>query len=579
MKKTKAGFRIPVAHMGVSLIILAQLSLPKIVSFWAGYAQANRDLETPGTTFVVNTTADTVDADVGMAACADLNGKCSLRAAIMQANFTPGADVISLPAGLYQLTRAGSDDADVLGDLDITDNLTIQGAGSGVTIIDGNGSVTGDRVIQIFTSAAQTSLSGLTIRNGKRMQTFDEGGGLYWEGSGSHLTLTNVLIDSNISYYGGGLYLNYSNLGDRVDLNQVVIHANTASASAGGLGVSFGDLAQFQLLNSQVYSNTAYEGGGVYFQGTPSAGLTSVQIENSQVYTNKAGLSAGFENHSGSAAVPVILTGSHFFNNHADFYGGAVGNYGALSILSTRLDGNAALEKGGGIYEYEGGWLNILQTTLSANSAKFGGGLFSELFIHNASKITLTNSTLSGNTTSRDGAGIYAQGGEIKIYNTTIANNKISVPDGTTYNGQGGGVFINIPAILRVENTLLADNSHRYGTQAVVQDDCFGTLDLLGYDLVETTTSCTFSGTTVGLISGQDPKLGVLRFNDGPTQTQALLLGSPAIDAGQGAYCMDANGSAITIDQRGFRRPIGVKCDIGAVEYSPYALYTSLIRK
>ena len=161
-------------------------------------------------TYVVNSTADLPDADQGDGLCLASNGQCTLRAAIMQANFTAGPDTIILPAGVYQLTRPGDDDMAVLGDLDITDDLTIQGAGSGVTIVDGNGAVTGDRVFQILATAKNVSLSGLTIRNGKKTNTFDEGGGLYWDGGGSHLTLTDVVFENNAAYYGGGLYLDYS---------------------------------------------------------------------------------------------------------------------------------------------------------------------------------------------------------------------------------------------------------------------------------------------------------------------------------------------------------------------------------
>jgi CSLREA domain-containing protein len=136
-------------------------------------------------TYVVNSTAD---ADVGDGVCAAASGLCTLRAAIMQANFVTGPETITLPAGVYLLTRAGGDDADVLGDLDIADDLTIQGAGSGVTIVNGNGAVTGDRVFQILSSAKETSLSGLTIGAGRKVtNTFDEGGGLYWEGGGGSL--------------------------------------------------------------------------------------------------------------------------------------------------------------------------------------------------------------------------------------------------------------------------------------------------------------------------------------------------------------------------------------------------------
>jgi CSLREA domain-containing protein len=535
----------------------------------------------PGSTFVVNTTADTVDADVGAPACADANGLCSLRAAIMQANFTAGADTITLPAGVYLLTRPGNDDADVLGDLDISDDLTIQGAGSATTIVDGNGSVTGDRVFQILATAKNITISGLTIRNGKRVATFDEGGGLYWDGNGSHLSFSNVVVTGNAAYYGGGLYLNYSNSSDVVNLDHVVVHDNTAAtAAAGGLGVNFGEFATFDLNNSQVYSNTAYEGGGVYFQtGSPlSFGLASVRIENSEIYANNASLSAGFENHSGDASVPVVLLNDHIHNNQASNYGGAIGNYGALSIQSSTLEANSATTRGGGIYDYEGGQIDIQKSTLSGNTSASGGGIFSELFIHNAAKLALTDTTLSGNGATENGGGIYAQGGDIKIYNSTIASNQAVVPLGSTA-GHGGGILVIAPATIDAQNMILADNTHRIGAGLPIQDDCNGSINSLGYNLVESIAGCVFSGTVVGVITGSDPMLGPLMLNGGTQKTQVLESGSPAIDAGETPTCLDPNGAAISSDERGFRRPIGPRCDIGAVEYSPYAAYVSLVRK
>src|SRR6185369_5191626 len=55
--------------------------------------------------------------------------------------------------------------------------------------------------------------------------------------------------------------------------------------------------------------------------------------------------------------------------------------------------------------------------------------------------------------------------------------------------------------------------------------------------------------------------LGALASNGGPTQTHALLSGSPAINAGT------ATG-ALTTDQRGVARPQGAAVDIGAVEFA-----------
>ncbi len=60
----------------------------------------------------------------------------SLRQAIICANDTPGPDTITVPAGTYTLTIAGADEnGAATGDLDITDDLTINGAGLATTII------------------------------------------------------------------------------------------------------------------------------------------------------------------------------------------------------------------------------------------------------------------------------------------------------------------------------------------------------------------------------------------------------------------------------------------------------------
>ena len=76
-------------------------------------------------------------------------------------------------------------------------------------------------------------------------------------------------------------------------------------------------------------------------------------------------------------------------------------------------------------------------------------------------------------------------------------------------------------------------------------------------------------GTSAGNLLGSpssplDPKLGPLTGNGGPTKTNALLEGSPAIGAGNAAACADP-GTVAGIDQRGYRRQPG-SCDIGAYD-------------
>jgi hypothetical protein len=113
-------------------------------------------------------------------------------------------------------------------------------------------------------------------------------------------------------------------------------------------------------------------------------------------------------------------------------------------------------------------------------------------------------------------------------------------------------LFITTTAIITARNSLIADNVRTNGLTQSVPDDCFVSpttfLHALGYNLIETTTNCILSGTMVGNVTGQDPKLGPLQNNGGSTPTQALLPGSPAIDTGNPAGCTNDMGQPLATD-------------------------------
>src|SRR2546422_522407 len=90
------------------------------------------DRSASAATFTVTKTADTADGTC--------DTDCSLREAISAANAAAGSDTITLPAGTYTLTIAGANEfANASGDLNSTGDLTINGAGADVTVIDANG--------------------------------------------------------------------------------------------------------------------------------------------------------------------------------------------------------------------------------------------------------------------------------------------------------------------------------------------------------------------------------------------------------------------------------------------------------
>ena len=566
-------------RLAVALLVLTLLGAPAQIQTAA--AQPPQAPAASGI-FVVNTTADTPDADQGNPACLDAAGHCSLRAAIMQANFATDPNTITVPSGVYLLTRPGDDDGAVTGDLDITHDLALQGAGADSTIIDANGAVTHDRVIQILASAANVSLTNLTLSGGIVTATFGAGGGLLWAAdAGSSLKLSHVVVQDNLAYDSGGLSLGFGSSVATADLEDVTIRRNTATAAVGGLDASFpSGQANFVLRDSQVYSNSAYEGGGLYFDGVIDyPGL--VVLDNDNVYSNSAGLSGGLENHAGYSSYPLLIQNSRLHDNHASYQGGGLSNQGQLVISNTTLANNTAGMLGGGVFNAESAQITLERSTLSGNSAPTGGGFYGELFIHSLGFVTVTNSTLSGNLATHDGAGMFLVGGVARFFNATIANNQVRVPNGDPYAGLGGGLYISTSVIAELQNTLIANNTHQYQSAPAAADDCRGIVDLLGYNLIRNVTQCTLTGDTSTIYIGYDPLLGPLTYNGGPTQTQSPSLGSVVIDTAQVTMpgCNTLPSVPLTIDQRGFARPRGPHCDIGAVEYYPPGPFLPVMRR
>src|ERR687895_668259 len=86
----------------------------------------------------VNDTADRPDRSIGNGVCATAANTCTLRAAIQESNALLGQDTITLPPGTYELENPSvNEDSQTTGDHDITDSVTIVGAGAGATIVDG----------------------------------------------------------------------------------------------------------------------------------------------------------------------------------------------------------------------------------------------------------------------------------------------------------------------------------------------------------------------------------------------------------------------------------------------------------
>jgi Domain of unknown function DUF11 len=322
--------------------------------------------------------------------------------------------------------------------------------------------------------------------------------------------------------------------------------------------------------NCTFSDNYAQNAGGIanYRGGT-------LTIANSLFTENRASRSAGAISNGGK----LTIINSIFSNNRVDFpmyeaLAGAIGNSGTLSVMNSTFSGNIGSTGGGGIFNqglgFVGGkWIaanaTIINSTFKNNSAKFdagvgGGGIYSG----ENSNLTVINSTFSGNVSSLSyygggGGAIHSLGNSLNVINSTFSNNISTAISGQDPDGVGGILFEG-KGSFQLANTLLADNT---GGDCKISIPLTANLNNLIKD-----SSCNPA------ISG-DPKLGLLTNNGGPTQTFALLTGSPALDAGNDAVCKSALVN--NRDQRGVIRPKGKHCDIGAFEAGFADLSVSIV--
>jgi CSLREA domain-containing protein len=396
---------------------------------------------------VVNSTGDLPDANPNDGLCDDGNGRCTLRAAIENANAAAGDDVISfnIPTGDPGCTAGVCTiNLGLGGYLFLSTNITIIGPGADKLTVRGSNSAglnSSVFVVGIVGTTITVTFSGMTISNGN-----------------------NVV--------GGGIQIG----GATVNFNDCIISDNFA-ASGGGIAVVQGSTVN--VTRSTLNNNTTNQGGaGIYIDSSSTANVTNSTITGNSTHA----IGGGIHNNMGT----VNITNSTINNNFAD-YGGGIGGGGTVNITDSTISSNSASTEGGGVYTDTGGTANIKSSIIALNNSNFSPDV--------------------------SGAGTYQSAG----FNLIRKN---------------VGAATSFPA----------------GNPNMNND-------------------------IVGTGAGIDPKLDPagLKNNGGPTQTIALLPGSPAIDKG-------TRTGNLTNDQRGsgFPRTVndplianatgGDGTDIGAFE-------------
>src|SRR5688572_8957585 len=339
--------------------------------------------------------------------------------------------------------------------------------------------------------------------------------------AGQTITLSSTLvINKNLTIDGSALASKISLSGNNsvrafdvtpgiiALLNNLVVKNGYSSTDGGGIYNS----GSLTVMNSNFLGSSAdSSGGGIYNIGT-------LDVIQSTVSSNSAAYGGGINNSGGT----LTVTDSSFTGNTSSWTGGGITNFldnARATVVGSTFYGNSAVYSGGGIIS-ESGAFEVINSTFSGNAAQEGGGA------HNFEAVlTVKNSTFSGNKAS-NGGGIYNDtwGGTINLFNSILANN------------------------------VKLDNSG-------VVNDCYSGVGGMGSNINNIIELNASGNNACGVpFINTDPNLGLLTNNGGFTQTMALLPDSPALDAGDNAYCP-------ATDQRGVARPQGSGCDIGAYEF------------
>jgi hypothetical protein len=446
-----------------------------------------------------------------------------------------------------------------------TASVTLDGEAAGVTV-DGN---VASRILLLDTGVRAT-LDHLNLTHGRATGSGIAALGGAVSNAGT-LTVSDSALTFNSAERGGGIY----NTG-----NVTVSHSNLGSNAAFSGGGIYNNSAPATITDSTVGFNSANVGGAIEnFYGT-------LTVERCVVSDNSAGAAAGID----SEGIPntLVVTDSRIVRNRATGMGGGMNlSYGRVTISGSTLEGNLA-GNGGGI-DYAYGSLTITDSTLRDNDSTFGGGILAfgnltvarsaitDNFAHYGGgigtedvgrtlELTLIDTTVSGNTASADGGGLWVvfttPASTVSLANDTITDNRCNT-SGRTY--RGGGLSVSARAVVSatLHNTLIAGNFN--GPSGSTPDDVRGDVNpSSSYNLLgdgdgmaglEDGVNHNQIGTAAGPI---DPRLAPLGSYGGPTPTFALLPDSPARAAGDPA----AGGT----DQRGLPRPAGGPTDIGAFQ-------------
>jgi predicted outer membrane repeat protein len=437
-----------------------------------------------------------------------------------------------------------SDGTVTVSNSDFNNNFTAGGNSKGGAIAAGAGPAAPGAIV---------ILSGSTF-DGNQTLGGGSGGGALSTFNGT-IGVTDSMLTGNSTASGGGGAI-FNRVGLTSVTNSSLIDNYTTGIGSGG-GALYTDSGSITLTDSTItgnYTEGDRSGGGAAHtrQGDGSIAVERTTFSNNRV-TGLGPFDQGGAIYAGGA-VDIILTSSSITGNWSEHGsgGGIRTREGDLTITDSTVSGNSSVTHGGGIDAAFYGDVTITGSTISGNSTTgptvIGGGLYSR-----GGTVVIDQSTISGNRTTSDGSqtpggtvpdsrggGIALGTGSLTLLSSTVTDNH---SEGV--NSTGGGIRIinstaSVPAT--ITNSIVAGNTGSSITFVPSPDLAYFSSpeqpiliesSLIGEIDAALLASLNTINSLIGTLGSPiDALIGPLANNGGPTQTHALLPGSPALMAG-----------------------------------------------
>ncbi|RFN57678.1 T9SS type A sorting domain-containing protein [Marixanthomonas ophiurae] len=337
-----------------------------------------------------------------------------------------------------------------------TGNMTVDG-----TTVDGN-SAEGDEATDggggIYNSGGTLEvLNGATITNNIADGTSGSGGGIFNdEGT---LTVNDSEISNNeSSRAGGGIEHNSAN-GGSIMLDTVTMEGNsTASNPGNGGALHISGPGDSMIMDSTISNNTAdLEGGGLW-NGSGTMTVDGTTLDGNTASGNMADEGGGgIYNNEGTLNVQGATITGNIADGTSGSGGGILNNLGTLTVSSSTISGNTAVRAGGGIEENSvaGNTVTLNNVDLDGNVADSNPGNGGALHISGPGNVDITDGSVTNNTASREGGGLWNSVGTMTIDGVLIDGN---TAEGNEAHDGGAGVFNNGGTLTIINETEITNN-------------------------------------------------------------------------------------------------------------------------